>query len=637
MATDWMGLLNTGINLYGALNTASKNQTAAQNYGNFTQFNPYNVTTPGASVGFQGNNAVAALSPGYQGIQSQLMSGAGGLFGNMNFNNGGINPFLQSSFDQFNKGTPGIQDPGLPANQAAWNTQQVSTDMGNQFNDASRGFLGGLGSFNSNQLAGDYTNNLRQQAAPQNQRAAESLAQRLFNSGRLGSTGGQGLYGELVNQQNMQDLQFQQAGRDYAGQEQNRLAGLAGQFGQLGTGINSQYAQLNDQFANSGFNRQMGYSDAQYGRNLNNAQFENQRAMARFQNAMSLFGAGQQNMQGQVQNGLGLLQGAQGLDQGLLQQIALGGNLGAARSGANQAAYGPGLEATVAKNNTSGAALAGAAGGILDSGLLSNWEWFNDRFGGGDIAPVKVNTPRTPGASTNPSTAGGEAAKYAGMIGNGLDVVSGIQQGGVRGYGQALAGGANLATQAGLLGNTTGGALSAAGNVASGNYLGAAKDIYGLFQGGGSTAAGAGASGAASGAGAAGGAGAASTAAPATGWAGAGMGGMASGMPVIAAAYAGLQLIDKAFGGGKTERRNLEALVASGVIGTQLYGKSRIYYMPDGRLIHKDKINDLADAYWRGAYEKSPEWQNKFDELYSTAGGEKLSKIEFRDGKYHYN
>lgn len=399
---DWAGLLNTGINLYSALNTSSKNQTAAQNYGNTTQYNPYNLTYGNASVGFSGNNAVGQLSPEYQALQKQLAGGASGYLNGLGTNqsNGGINPFLQGSFDQYNQ-----QAGGVPTDPR-WNTNQISTGMGDQFNATGQGFLGSLGSFDPNQAAQSYSNNLRQQAQPGNQRAAEGLAQQLFNSGRLGSTGGANMFGELINQQNQQDLGFQIAGQQYGGQEQNRLAGLAQGFGQLGTGINAQYSQLNDQFANSGFNRAMQGADA-----------TNARAQQRFGNAMNLFNAGQQNQQSGIQNALGLLQGSQGLDQNLLQAIGLGGNLGAQKSGVNQNAYQPGLEASVAKNNTNGAALGGIIGGLQDTGLLDKLTgWYNDNYG--QIGDVNVTTPRAP---PRPNAAGGEAANAGGALGGFLN------------------------------------------------------------------------------------------------------------------------------------------------------------------------------------------------------------------------
>src|ERR1051326_1910733 len=109
MAIDWTGLLNAGINLYAASRNASNNQGAANQYAAQTRFNPFNISAGNAGVIFNGNNAAASLSPAYQGLQSQLTSGAGGLLGGIGdaYKNGGINPFLQSNFDTYN----GYNDP----------------------------------------------------------------------------------------------------------------------------------------------------------------------------------------------------------------------------------------------------------------------------------------------------------------------------------------------------------------------------------------------------------------------------------------------------------------------------------------------------------------------------------------------
>lgn len=452
MATDWAGLLNAGLNIYSALNTSSKNQTAAQNYGNFTQYNPYNLSTGNATVGFAGNNAIAALSPQFQALQGQLTQGAGGFLGGLGGlqQSGGMNPYLNNAMSAYdtNAGQPNLD--GIDPRTA---------NMGGAFNSASQGFLNGLGSFDPNQAASDYTSLLRSQAQPGNANAAQNLAQNLFNTGRLGSTGGQSMYGELINQQNQQDLGFQLAGRQYAGQEQNRLAGLSQSFGQQG-----------DQLNQASFGRQMDLANGQF--NQSNA-----RAQQRFQNAMSLFGAGQQNLTSNIQNGLGLLQGAQGLDQGLLQAIGLGGTLGAQRSQTNQAAYAPGLDATIAKNNTSGASLVNGIGGLLDSGIFGQLaDWYNG--GNSYVSPGgSVGSdywthadPTRPGFNS----AGGEAANgLSGLgqyAGNALSAYMGVQQGDAAGYASALNSLGNIAGQAGWL--DTGVISNMAGTGASGGSAG---------------------------------------------------------------------------------------------------------------------------------------------------------------------
>lgn len=557
MAIDWTGLLNAGINLYSSHQNANANQSAANQYAQQTKYNPYNISAGNSGVVFNGNNAAASLSPQYQQLQQQLTSGAGGLLGGLGQQygqNGGVNPYLQSQFDQYNGQTMGSNAASL---QPYGNLgPQLSSNVGDQFNATAGGFLGGLGSFDPNQAAQSYSQNLRAQAAPGNQLAAENTAQGLFNSGRLGSTGGANVLGQLTQAQNQQDLGFQIAGQQYGGQEQNRLAGLAQSFGQAGTGINNQMAQTNDQMTNSAFNRASTINQMQYNQ-------VNQRADARFQNAMQLFGAGQQGLQNQLQGGLGMLQGSQGLDQNLLNTIGMGGYLGGASSNANSNAYNPSMQANVAGNNSKSAGLLNALGQSGAIGGAANW--LNGLFGGGKgvsdalgSANGALNSWDTVGNISNGlqgmnmsnndmwngsgnlsqifSGAGGQAAngisngiqdldyskqigdlaqpvpfnsdsggmtlgKAVGGLTSGLNLYSGLKQGGVQGYGQALGAGAQLAGMLGYGGTTTG-AAGVIGNLAAGNYIGAAQGAYGLLGGGtAATSAGAGAAGGAAGAG----------------------------------------------------------------------------------------------------------------------------------------
>lgn len=296
---------------------AKKNADAAKGYGKQAQFNPYNINTPYGNVNFQGNTANARLSPFQQQFQQYLQGQGQGFLGaaGNTLNSGGLTPGMTGAYDNYLGQVPGAQsyNPDF-AGQAG------------MFGNASKGFMDQLGSFDPKALASQYTQNLRAGAQPENQRAVNSTVQGLFNGGRLGSTGGADILGRLGETQNQQDLGFQKAGMDYAGSEQNRLAGLGSQFGQQ-----------------SGMFKQMGFDNAFQ---LNDMM--NTRANQRFSNAMQMFGMGQGNMGiglGAGQLGQGLLGQSQGIDQGLLQMIQSGGNLGAAKSGANQAAYAPQLQA----------------------------------------------------------------------------------------------------------------------------------------------------------------------------------------------------------------------------------------------------------------------------------------------------
>lgn len=216
----------------------------------------------------------------------------------------------------------------------------------------------------------------------------------------------------------------------------------------------------------------------------------------------------------------------------------------------------------------------------------------------------------TPG-SQHPSAAGGEAAKVGGTlstvggiakaggatdvggvlsttgsaVGNFGNIISGIERGGTAGTGAAVSSGAKLASLAGYGGQGTS-LVGAAGDAASGNYIGAAKNLYSAFApatagslGLGSVASGAAANAALGEAGfgaawatpsieasvaGASGAGAAGTGAATTGAAAAGGSASLLGTAAAGAGYAGLviaagELLHHAFGGGVSNQRNRAA------------------------------------------------------------------------------
>jgi hypothetical protein len=210
------------------------------------------------------------------------------------------------------------------------------------------------------------------------------------------------------------DIQRQISGMELAGQEQSRLAGMAGGLAQQG---------LSDQAANVGiqqqnFGNQMGVAGMMSGlvgqqAGMAQQDFSNQLGLQnqsfnqgfnttnqRFMNAMNIFGGGMQQqgqnlanyqansnaMLGQQSNLLNYgaqqqnqqqnqLQGAlssMGLGanignmdiQNLMQAMGLSGQLSSARSGANSQAYMPQLQAQVAQNDTNASNLQGIVGAL---------------------------------------------------------------------------------------------------------------------------------------------------------------------------------------------------------------------------------------------------------------------------------
>jgi len=361
---------------------AKSNAADAGQYAQQAAFTPTGISMPGLGVGYDaaGNYQGQITNPMNQ-MNAQSMIGASNtLWGNYL---GAGNPLaqLQGAYGQSMQGLNGL--PGMGGVNALGSNYQAQTQgimgqlgqlgstlQGQQFGDAANSILGSLGSFDPNQLAGSYADNLRQMARPGEQNAANALAQRLFNTGRLGSTGGQRMMGEMANQMEQADIARTVAGQQLAGQEQSRLGGLAGNLSGVQQGLTGAMAGLLGQQAGIG-NQALGMAATLQGQDYNQmSSTTNQR----FQNAMQLFGAGNtqqnQSMQGAFQAmGLGTSMGNMDV-QNMLQAMQLSGQLSSARSGANANAYMPQLQANVAQNDTNASNMQGILGAL--GGLFQN-------------------------------------------------------------------------------------------------------------------------------------------------------------------------------------------------------------------------------------------------------------------------
>lgn len=357
-----MGGLFGGLgSLFGDLLGAND----AKSFARKTSFKPYNINTGYGSSSFDGNTATARLSDFQQQLQDYLNKTGTGFLNNAqsSFQNNGVTPGMQQDLGTYDRqqskgpdyGTSGQsflgQLGGLFNQQLGMAKTNPYQAQQNQFGNSANQFLGSLGSTDPAQLAQNYTSTLRQQAQPQNQRAVNSTVQGLFNTGRLGSSGGADILGQLSNSQNQQDLGFQQAGMDYSGNEQSRIAGLANQFGNT----SGMFGQLGNQFQQNAYGNANNFLSAynnidQQGFNNSavSSQLQDTRANNRFTNAMSLFDAGNKNTSLGLAGGSlgqGLLGQSQGIDQNLLAMIQAGGNLGSQRSQANVQAYQPVMQA----------------------------------------------------------------------------------------------------------------------------------------------------------------------------------------------------------------------------------------------------------------------------------------------------
>lgn len=128
-------------------------------------------------------------------------------------------------------------------------TQGFQTGLQDQLAGLAGGAFGDVGS-----AAGAADRQLqafRAAAQPANQRAVNSTLQNLFNTGRLGTTGGANIIGSLAEAQNRQDLDFQLA----AGQEGRAAQQIAFNLGSGFLGNLNQTRGLQDQLLQSAFGR----------------------------------------------------------------------------------------------------------------------------------------------------------------------------------------------------------------------------------------------------------------------------------------------------------------------------------------------------------------------------------------------
>jgi hypothetical protein len=248
----------------------------------------------------------AALGRYNQGVQNQLGS-----------------DFLRGSYAQND-----LMQQGLFGN--LFNQSQATTPYQQQ--DFMGGVNGGmLQNIDPTAMGNQYTNMLRQQAQPGEQQAANSMASRLFGSGRLGTTGGQGMMGELVNQQNQADL-----GRQIAGQQFGLQQGLMAQQGYDQARANQQGLMLNQFGANQqGQMNQFGIDQGMFGRMLDMYNSGSDMTQDRFGRAMQLFGGENAINQQNMGDFMGFLGGHQSNTQTMLDYARLSASGGQAQTTAN--------------------------------------------------------------------------------------------------------------------------------------------------------------------------------------------------------------------------------------------------------------------------------------------------------------
>jgi hypothetical protein len=203
---------------------------------------------------------------------------------------------------------------------------------------------------------------LRGLARPGEQRAANSLADRLFGSGRLGTTGGAQMFGELAQAQERSDLERQGLALGLGRQRQLDAAGLAQQFQGAGQGIR-------------------GFQSALQGQAFGQAA---QQGEAQRSRALSRFGIGQ-DVLGQFRDAFSTAQAGQ---QGALQNAAVLQSLGLQPLEFSLRAALAGAQMRQARQNQE-------TGGFLKNDLAPSLLDFGANVGAGLILGP---TPKPPGA-----------------------------------------------------------------------------------------------------------------------------------------------------------------------------------------------------------------------------------------------
>lgn len=208
-------LIGAGVGLLGSKKTADATKSAAA----ATATNPYDVSSPFGGVQYDRNTRQMSVNPSNSPFGS--LANALGTSQLANFGFGQSNPYASL--------TPDVL-------QAAGNYGGLLEGQAAGYNQLGGGFADALQQLGTDpQAAAQNRYNLLTQAAmPEQNRMFNTLQDRLFGRGQLGTSGGAEQNRAFYESANQADLQRQLAGQNFGMQQQNQLANLAGQFGGLG-------------------------------------------------------------------------------------------------------------------------------------------------------------------------------------------------------------------------------------------------------------------------------------------------------------------------------------------------------------------------------------------------------------------
>lgn len=382
----------------GALGGAMEDKAADDALGNAINAAGYSGTGVSGNLGevlYNDNGGYQLnLTPEQQAIQSALQGGIlgqlggggfggvinslGGLFGSGDMTNAwqglqaqlgqDANPFFQQAIGNM-QGAQGFAQgagmQGLLGGMAGLNPQQAFNQAGGFFGQA-QNLMGQAGDVQG--LINDRYNALSQAAAPGEERAYNSLQQKLFSQGRLGSTGGSRDIEAFARGLGQADLSRQMEAQNLGLATQGQLMNQAAQFGGLGSSL------LGQGYGAAGQLGSLGQGMFGMGNDLTNQLLSTQlgqqdygisRAGQRMASMTDLLGLGQGFQGTNLSNALMGIQGLTGLEGSIQNLLGLSIDASRARAtaGGNQAGY-------LAEQKGSGGILGGLLGGL--GGMFSD-------------------------------------------------------------------------------------------------------------------------------------------------------------------------------------------------------------------------------------------------------------------------
>jgi len=409
-----MGFWGTASIVAASVVGSALSNKASKKAAKSAQFKPSNVTGPSGTSNFTYDRAskrynLSLLPSDTDGMMrnrltDRALSGINGgqyssLAGDMQEQSGGTIGNLFSDFQNIDTfgGESGLDTAGRLSDlsdvatggmQGAFaQLGQSPSGMGliNDMQQRAGSMMDMSGTPSFNQLAAERLSTLRGLSRPTEERLVNSKFSDLHSQGRLGTTGGSQILGDLSQALGREDMMRITASQDFAQNQSNierdfslNRAGMGSNlFGMALQGIGQEQGNSMN-FGGLGVDLLGAASQSSAGSHeatLSSDDARLSRGQTRLASAQGLFGFGDQLRGTELDRGLQSLGGAQTIDQTLMDQARIGGSIGQsqATAGANAASMRGG--------STLGAALTGLSAGISNGGG-SNGSSLSNLFSG---------------------------------------------------------------------------------------------------------------------------------------------------------------------------------------------------------------------------------------------------------------